>query len=171
MRIFIVTAILLMGSSVAHACGNPLLYAILFSRYPDAKVAYDAEIEGRKAGLLGERGFSGTSALQYHQWSLKNAAKTVAALNPTIVDGLERTQTITIVLADEVRAVRFSPESEAARMMPLRELDRETAIDAFTTTNTLRAIQAGEIDWHAAIENKLVVGDNVHRLLGVIGAG
>ncbi|MEM7464696.1 MAG: hypothetical protein AAF362_18655, partial [Pseudomonadota bacterium] len=93
MRVLLIAVIFFMGSTMAYACGNPLLYAMLFARYPDAKVVYESEIENRERGVLGHREVPTMPGLVYHQWSLANATEIASSVNTAIAGNLGEEET------------------------------------------------------------------------------
>ncbi|MGI9402706.1 MAG: hypothetical protein ACR2O0_15725 [Rhizobiaceae bacterium] len=166
-RLVTILLALTLMTGPALACGNPLLYAMLFARYPDAKIVYDSEIENRENGFLQERKFPATPELVYHQWSLANATEIANSLNATVTGNLEDSESLLVLLADEVYGVRFTGGASAPVMVPLQTMERGAVFDAFTTTNALRAISAGEIGWQTAIKRNLVLSDNSSLLVNV----
>ena len=154
----VIAGFLLAATAVpAWACGNPLLYAMLFSKYPDAKTVYDAELEGRKNGLLSVPVFPGTPGLGYHAWALRETTDVATAMNATITSALPDGESFTVLLADDVHAVRFSANQQAPEILSMQAMGWGLKFDAYSTTSALRAIQEKRLDWDEAVRLKLVV--------------
>ena len=73
-------AVLSGSASLASACGNELIYPLLFRAYSEAGRAYDAELVARRTGELSAAVWSADLGLTYHQWSLMRARKVVDRL-------------------------------------------------------------------------------------------
>lgn len=154
----LITGFLLAATAVpVWACGNPLLYAILFSKYPEAKVVFNSELEERKQGLWSDPVFPGTPGLNYHAWALRETTEIATAINETISSRLPDGESFTVLLADDVHAIRFSPNQQAPEVLSMQALVKVPKFDAYTTTGALRALQQKRLDWDEAVRLKLVV--------------
>lgn len=132
-------AMVLMTSGPAFACGNPLLWAMLFARVPEAKTVFDADFDARKAGGLRARVFKPQGfGIDYHVWSMAWLENAADILQPSIQRQLTDGQSITILLADEVAAVRFEHDAEP-KVMSASALDFASGFDAITTINALES--------------------------------
>ena len=50
MRVLVLLIMFFAGGTAANACGNPLLWAMLFAKVPEAKIVYEAELSARAGG-------------------------------------------------------------------------------------------------------------------------
>lgn len=132
-------AIAVLSATPALGCGNPLLRAMLFARVPEAQQVFDADTAARRAGTLHGRVFNPSNpGTDYHRWSmiwLDGAANT---LNASIVSGLAEGESITILLADEVAAMRFQ-SGAAPTVISAAGLSFAGGFDAITTINALES--------------------------------
>jgi len=153
-------AVLTGSASHASACGNDLVYLLLFRAYSEAGRAYDAELVARHAGELSDAAWSADLGLTYHQWSLMRAQKVLdrlaARLNRAAQAG--RTDfTVSIMLADEVYLAQLHTKSRDAALKPLRMGHPKSNISLYTTANALRALVNGRVRWREAVKRDLVV--------------
>ena len=154
----LITGFLLAATTVpVWACGNPLLYAMLFSKYPDAKTVINSEMEWRNNGLLNDPVFPGTPGLSYHAWALRETMDIAAAMNTRISSRLPEGESFTVLLADDVHAIRFSAYQQAPKIISMQGFGKDLDFDAYSTTSALRAIQEKRLDWDKALRLKLVV--------------
>ena len=137
---------------------------MLFSKYPDAKTVYDAELEERKNGLLSDSVFPGTPGLDYHAWALREATDVATAMNAMIVSRLPDGESVAVLLADDVHAIRFSANQQAPEILSFQAFafGKDLRFDAYSTTNALRAIQQERLDWQEAMRLNLVVTNSSH---------
>ena len=69
MRILLIVAIFFAGSAAASACGNPMLWAMLFAKVPEAKLVYESELSARAEGEVEARIYDAKPGQAYHAWS------------------------------------------------------------------------------------------------------
>ena len=129
----------LSSAGPAIACGNPLLWTMLFARVPEAKLVFDADLAAREAGTLHARVFQGADPGEsYHQWSVDWLGDAAQALHDTVVKDVEQGEHVTILLADAVAALRFQPGVEP-KVISAAGLDYDEGFDAITTVNALES--------------------------------
>ena len=138
MRIALTVAILLTVSAAASACGNPLLWKMLFDKVPEAKSVYEAELTARAMGLVKARVYAAEIGQTYHTWSKDWLMTLAMERQSAITEVLEPGQSVTILLADEVAALRFT-ESEDSEFIPASNLDAIDNFDLITTINALNS--------------------------------
>ncbi|WP_306141203.1 hypothetical protein [Roseibium sp. MMSF_3412] len=139
MRILLAACLILTGTSAGLACGNPLLWAMLFAKVPEAKVVYEAELAARADGLITARVYDARPGEAYHLWSKAWIMDLAKEMQPTVENRLEPGQSLTILLADEVAAVRFSREA-GVEFVPAAGLGRIARYDLITSTNALKSV-------------------------------
>lgn len=139
MRILLTAFLILTGTSAGLACGNPLLWAMLFAKVPEAKVVYEAELAARADGLISARIYDARPGEAYHIWSKAWIMDLAREMQPTVDSGLEPGQSLTILLADEVAAIRFSREA-GVEFVPAAGLGRISHYDLITSTNALKSV-------------------------------
>jgi len=139
MRILLSALILVLGTSAGMACGNPLLWAMLFAKVPEAKVVYEAELAARTEGLITSRVYDARPGQAYHLWSKAWIMDLAKEMQPTVENRLEPGQSLTILLADEVAAIRFSHEA-GLEFVPAAGLGRIERYDLITSTNALKSV-------------------------------
>lgn len=139
MRILLAVLLLITGTSTGIACGNPLLWAMLFAKLPEAKVVYEAELAARAEGLITARVYNARPGEAYHLWSKAWVMDLAREMQPTVDSALEPGQSLTILLADEVAAVRFSHE-KGVEFVPAAGLGRIERYDLITSTNALKSV-------------------------------
>ncbi|MEO0980546.1 MAG: hypothetical protein AAFY24_25005 [Pseudomonadota bacterium] len=139
MRILLSALILAFGTSTASACGNPLLWAMLFAKVPEAKVVYEAELAARADGLITARIYDARPGQAYHHWSRAWIMDLAREMQPTVESRLGPDQSLTILLADEVAAVRFTHET-GVEFVPAAGLGRIERYDLITSTNALKSV-------------------------------
>ncbi len=129
----------LLAATPAFACGNPLLWAMLFSRVPEAKAVFDADLEARKSGGLEARVFKPKGfGVDYHSWSISWLESAAEVLHTEIQTELSEGQSVTILLADEVAALHFEYDHEP-QVISAAGLDFGSGFDAITTINALES--------------------------------
>lgn len=129
----------LLAAGPALSCGNPMLWAMLFARVPEAKAVFDADLEARKTGGLEARVFMPQGfGVDYHRWSMSWLENAADVLQPSIQSELSEGQSITILLADEVAAIHFRHGSEPL-VVSAAGLDFVSGFDAITTINALES--------------------------------
>lgn len=136
MRLAIMVMVFLVGSSAASACGNPLIWAMLFAQVPEAKVVYEAELSARADGELEARVYEAKPGQVYHMWSRSWLIALAEEMQPAMDRVLAPDEALTILLADEVAALRFTEggEPEFISAAGLRHIE---AFDLVTTINAL----------------------------------
>lgn len=157
-----IAAALIAGSNGAGlACGNELIYGVLFSKFPLAELAHRSESTARRGGLYEAPVYKLKSGQSYHQWSVGRAKAIFARFHDRLRAYAEETGeelTIAIMLADEVSIAFLTSGSAAPRIESafngLRDVPR---IDVYTTVNALGALDDGGLDWLLARERGLVV--------------
>lgn len=131
--------IALLCAGPALGCGNPLLWAVLFARVPEAKQVFDADLAAREAGSLQARVFDTPNAgVDYHRWSMRWLDDAAQTLNASVVVELREGESVTILLADEVAALRFE-RSVKPKVISAAGLDFAEGFDAITTINALES--------------------------------
>lgn len=169
-------AILTGGASLALACGNEMIYSLVFRAYPEAGRAYDAELGAQNSGDLSAAVWSADLGLTYHQWSLMRARKVLNRLAARLHSAEQAGGadfTVSILLADELYVGHLRPGSRNAALKPLRVGHSKGDISLYTTSNALRALVEGRMRWPDAVERDLVVlvgpghrQEKVNALLG-----
>lgn len=153
--------IVLSGSAgLASACGNVLIYQLLFVAYSEAGRAYDAERAARRTGELSAAAWSAKLGLTYHQWSLDRARKTLDRLAVRLHRAAEAGRadvTVSIMLADEVYIAQLHSRSHVVALKPFHMGHPKSNISLYTTANALRALVDGRMGWGQAVERDLVV--------------
>jgi len=148
------------SASHAAACGNDLVYLVLFRAYSEAGRAYDAELMARRSGELSDAVWSADLGLTYHQWSLTRARKVLDRLAARVHRAAQAGGadfTVSIMLADEVYVARLHPQSRDVALKPLRMGHPKSNISLYTTSNALRALVNGRVGWREAVKRDLVV--------------
>ena len=84
MRLLLMITLLFGGSSAAGACGNPLLWAMLFAKVPEAKAVYEAELSARADGALRARDCVARPGQTYHAWSKKWLVDVARDMQPAV---------------------------------------------------------------------------------------
>jgi len=151
------------------ACGNALLYPLLFRVYPQAKVAYDAELDARRQGRLSVPSWSRDLGSTYHQWSLARAEKAVKELGTRLhakatSQEAKGTSSIKLLLTNEIYTAQIEPQANKATLEPLRTGRSERPADLYTSANVIRALLDGKLKWPEAVDKKLVVFGNGERV-------
>ncbi|PRY19539.1 hypothetical protein CLV78_12128 [Aliiruegeria haliotis] len=132
-------AVSLVGATPVLACGNPLLWAALFSRVPEAKAVYDADLAARQDGAMRARVFENPSnGLDYHRWSINWIQDAAVKLDETVQPLLPDGGDFVVLLADEVAAIRFEQGAEP-KVISAAALDIAAGFDAITTINALES--------------------------------
>ena len=153
-------AVLFGSASLASACGNVLMYALLFRAYSEAGRAHDAERAARRTGELSAAVWSADLGLSYHQWSLKRTRKVLDRLATRVHRAAlaERVDlTVSIVLADEVYVAQLHTKSRNVGLKPLLLGHPKNKINLYTTANALRVLINGRMSWPEVVKRDLVV--------------
>ena len=153
-------AVLSGSSSLASACGNELIYPLLFRAYSEAGRAYDAELVARRTGELSAAVWSADLGLTYHQWSLMRARKVLDRLAARLHRATQAGRadfTVSIMLADEVYVAQLHTKSRDVALKPMRMGHSKSNISLYTTANALRALVNGRMRWQEAVKRDLVV--------------
>lgn len=154
-------ALVVAGSaSFASACGNEMIYPLLFRAYPEAGRAFDAEQNALRAGDLSAAAWTPEPGQTYHQWSLSRARKVVDRLAARLHragPGGDADETLSILLSAEVYVAELHPGSPDAALAPLRVGHPRSDIGLYTTAGALRALVDGRMRWQEAVERDLVV--------------
>ena len=95
-------------SATAAACGNPLLWAMLFDRFPVAERVFKAELEARRLGDVRARTYTARPGTPYHVWSFRSLERLARDMNAAVTAELAPEETLTVLVADEVAVVRFT---------------------------------------------------------------
>ncbi len=163
-RATVVSLALALAAGPATACGNPLLWAMLFARVPEAKSVYDADIAARGTGNLKARVFDAPAGTDFHTWSVRWLEQVSVDLDSQIGPDLVEGDSLTLLLADEVAALQFTSGS-SARIIPAAELGQMTSFDAITTVNALESGLRHGLDRAHMIELGVLlpVSATVHR--------
>ncbi len=138
MRFALMISMFFAGSSVASACGNPLLWAMLFAKVPEAKIVYEAELAARENGEVEARVYKAKPGQTYHTWSKAWLLELAEDIQHAMGGVLEPGQTFTILLADEVAALRFTSDA-APDFVPAGGLNAIDNFDLITTINALNS--------------------------------
>ncbi len=138
MRFALWVSLFFAGSSVASACGNPLLWAMLFAKVPEAQIVYEAELAARENGEVEARVYEAKPGQTYHSWSKAWLLELAEDVQPAMNGVLEPGQTFTILLADEVAALRFT-SGAAPDFVPAGGLNAIGNFDLSTTINALNS--------------------------------
>jgi len=154
MRSLLVTLFLMCGTSASLACGNPLLWAMLFAKVPEAKVVYEAELNARAEGLITARVYDAQPGQAYHQWSRAWILDLAREMQPDVQKTLVPGQTLTILLADEVAAVRFSPGAPP-EFVPAAGLRGLHHYDLVTSINALKSVWRDGLSYQDLMDHDL----------------
>lgn len=160
-------AVMAGSTGLALACGNMLIYPLLFRAYSEAGRAYDAERLARRAGELSATVWSAGLGLTYHQWSLLRARRALdglsARLHRSTATGRSDV-TVSIMLADEVYMAQLRSGSREVVLKPFHMGHPKSNISLYTTANALRALVDGRMGWEEAVRRDLVVmADPAHQ--------
>lgn len=138
--LIVVMAIALCFTPVAvYACGNPIMWAMLFAKVPEAKMVYEAELSARADGLVTARVYNAKPGQPYHLWSKAWIMELAAEMQAGIRNKLEGGAQLTVLLADEVAALRFTSGREP-QFIPAAGLRTIERFDLITTTNALKSV-------------------------------
>jgi hypothetical protein len=153
---------LLASTGAVLACGNAMLYPLLFRAYPPTKVVFEAEMDARRQGQLSVPVWSRDLGPTYHQWSLARAEKTIKELGTRLHRAALTKQTegrpaIKVLLTNEIYTANFEPRANKAELAPLMTRKDKRRPDFYTSANVIRALLDGQIDWKDALDKKLVV--------------
>lgn len=159
MRILLMFCFLLLGSSAVWACGNPLLWAMLFARVPEAKIVYEAELAARADGLVTARTYDADVGQPYHIWSKAWLMTLADEMQPAVNEVLQPGETLTILLSDEVAAVRFA-KNEKPRFIAAGGLRTVERYDLITTINALKDAWQDKLSYGELVEHALARSDH-----------
>lgn len=126
-------------SPSAMACGNPLLWAMLFAQVPEAKAVHAADLAARRDNRLEARHFDARPGTNYHQWSMDWIEAAAASMAPRVTEGLTSGERLTVLLADAVVAIRFS-EGKPPQVVTAEGLG---ALDGFDIITTVNGVHSG----------------------------
>lgn len=133
-----------------------MLWAILFESHPQAKTAFKADLAARKAGLVQSRPYVGRPGVSYHVWSIKSLNRLAQEMAPVVAATLAEKETFTVLLADEVAAIRFYGNDNLPEVIPASEIKRSVRYDITTTVNVLYSGWRHALAYDEMIENDLV---------------
>lgn len=143
------------------ACGNAMVYAVLFAKYPSAKTAYQSDLAARSAALYEVPAFPGRPGQSYHRWSFGRAKAVLGRVHKRLADYAAKHNKdlhITLMLADEVYIAQLSTAANGPRFeQPLTGLRASPRVDIYTTVNALGALDNGSIGWQKALAEGLLV--------------
>ena len=133
----IAIATVIATTSASLACGNAMLFPLLFRAYPQTKVVYDAEMDARRQGQLSAAAWSRDLGPTYHQWSLARAEKAVKELGARLHHTALAKQTggvptIKVLLTNEIYTANFEPRANKAELGPLMTGDKHRRPDLYT---------------------------------------
>ncbi len=129
----------LLSAGPALSCGNPLLWAMLFARVPEAKAVHEADFAARRSGKLQARVYEGVNTgMTFHLWSIGWLRSAAQEMNDTATTGLAEGESVRILLADEVAVIHFESGSEP-KIISAAALDFTIGFDAITTINALES--------------------------------
>ena len=154
-------ALLVAISGPALACGNAMVYAVLFAKYPLAKTAYQSDLAARSAVLYEVPAFPGRPGQSYHRWSFGRAKAVLGRVHKRLADYAANHNEdlhITLMLADEVYIAQLSTAANGPRFeQPLTGLRASPRVDIYTTVSALGALDNGSISWQQALAERLLV--------------
>jgi hypothetical protein len=158
----IAIATVIATTSASLACGNAMLFPLLFRAYPQTKVVYDAEMDARRQGQLSPPVWSRDLGPTYHQWSLARAEKAVKELgarlhHTALSKQIGGVPTIKVLLTNEIYTANFEPRANKAELGPLMTGNKHRRPDLYTSANVIRALLDGKVGWKDALDKKLVV--------------
>ncbi|WP_170573648.1 hypothetical protein [Ruegeria atlantica] len=156
-RAFLTVFLLFGAAGQSLACGNPMLWALLFEHHPAAKVAFQADLDARKAGIVQARPFLRRPGVSYHSWSIKSLNKLAQEMAPAISANLQKGETFTVLLAIEVAAIRFYAGDKAPEIISASEIKTISDYDVTTTVNVLHSGWRHSLAYEAMVENDLLV--------------
>lgn len=164
MRSLLTLLCLMLGATTAGACGNPLLWAMLFKKVPEAKVVFEAELVAREEGLITARVYDAKPGQPYHLWSTAWILDLAGEMQPVVKAMLAPGDDVTILLADEVAVLRFSSKA-GAELLPLANLNEAEGYDVITSINALKSLWRDGLTYQeASAQNLMLAQDkNVHR--------
>ncbi|MES0827711.1 hypothetical protein [Ruegeria sp. SCP11] len=157
LRVLLAVCLMFGGAGQSLACGNPMLWALLFEHHPEAKIAFRADMAARKAGIVQARPFVGTRGVSYHSWSLKSLNRLAHEMAPEISANLSEEDTFTVLLAIEVAAIRFHGGDKAPEIISASQIKTISDYDVTTTVNVLHSGWRHSLDYDAMVENDLIV--------------
>ncbi len=157
-----VAGLLVTGSGLqAMACGNGLIYALLFSKHPQAETAYKSNLEARRANLYQAPTFPATPGMTYHRWSFSRAEAVLARFHERMGRSAavqDEAPDVTIMLADEVYVAYLSAGAEGPQLeQSFLGFQSRPGVVFYTTVNALAALNEGQIGWQQAMTAGLVV--------------
>ena len=155
MRTLLASLIVLSATTTAFACGNPLLWAMLFAKVPEAKVVYEAELAARADGLITARVYDARPGEAYHLWSKSWILNLAEEMQPTVRGLLAPGKYLTILFADEVVAIRFTHEADV-EFIPASGLRHVAGYDMITSINALKSVWRDGLSYDDMVERNLV---------------
>ncbi|WP_170482558.1 hypothetical protein [Ruegeria arenilitoris] len=156
-RVVIATGLTVALAGQGIACGNPIQWAMLFERHPEAKAAFTADLEARTSGLVQARPYIKRPGVSYHAWSVKSLDRLAQEIAPSISANLEQGEKLTVLLAIEVAAIRFHSGDRAPEIFTAAELKTISDYDVTTTVNVLYSGWRHDLDFDSMLENELLV--------------
>lgn len=134
-RVIAVAVVLNVLPAVAQACGNPLMWMVLCRSVPGSEAVHKAELAARQKGLVKARTYTAEPGVPYHTWSQRSIERLFNAAAPALLQSLEPGETLTVLLVDEVAAVRFTGGADDAEFLWSSNIPRASGIDIVTTVN------------------------------------
>ncbi len=119
------------------ACGNPLMWMVLYRSVPGSEAVHKAELAAREDGMVQSRSYTAEPGVPYHVWSQRSIERLFGAAAPGVFQSLAPGETLTILLVDEVAAVRFTGGADEAEFLWSSNLPRASGIDVLTTVNAV----------------------------------
>jgi hypothetical protein len=157
LRALLTTGLMVGLAGQAIACGNPMQWAMLFERHPEAKVAFTADLAARTSGLVQARQYIKMPGVSYHSWSVKSLDRLAHEMAPSISANLQEGETLNVLLAIEVAAIRFHSGDRAPEIVSAAELKTISDYDVITTVNVLYSGWNHDLDYDSMLENELLV--------------
>ena len=155
MRILLIVAVFFASSAAASACGNPMLWAMLFAKVPEAKLVYESELSARAEGEVEARIYDAKPGQAYHAWSKAWLLGLAEDMQPEMDQVLAPGEALTILLADEVAVLRFTGGGEP-EFISSAGLHRFEAFDLVTTINALNGAWRHGLPYEKMIALELI---------------
>lgn len=156
-RVVLASGLMASAAGQSLACGNPMQWAMLFERHPEAKVAFTADLAARTSGLVQARPYSKRPGVSYHTWSVNSLDRLAQEMAPSISAYLEKGESLTVLLSIEVAAIRFHSGDLAPEIVTAAELKTISDYDATTTVNVLYSGWRHDLDFDSVLENELLI--------------
>ncbi|WP_171127192.1 MULTISPECIES: hypothetical protein [unclassified Ruegeria] len=157
LKALLASGLMLGMAGQSSACGNPLQWAMLFERHPEAKVAFMADMAARKTGLVQARPYLKRPGISYHSWSVKSLNRLAQEMAPTVAANLKDGGTLTVLLAIEVAAIRFYSDDRAPDILTAAELKTISDYNVTTTVNVLYSGWRHALNFDSMVENDLLI--------------